>query len=202
MRLLLLMLVACTPPGLSGSSTPIGPGAGPTPAAPTPRRPAPTPSVPIPAPAPPAPAGPAATAALDLALEPLRPLLGAWEGSDANLHATGRFTLEPDLGGKVLVRRNVNESPQGRHDDLMIVFAAPGGLRASYFDSEGHVIQYAVTATADHVELVSDEAPGQPRFRLRYDLHGADELAVDFAAAMPGAAEFRHYTGGVVHRVR
>jgi hypothetical protein len=84
----------------------------------------------------------------------------------------------------------------------MIVFAAPGGLRASYFDSEAHAIQYAITATADRVELVSDEVPGQPRFRLRYDVHGADELAVDFAIAMPGAPDFRHYTGGVVHRAR
>jgi hypothetical protein len=111
-------------------------------------------------------------------------------------------SLEPDLGGKVLIRRNRNDSPQGHHDDLMIVFAAPAGVRASYFDSEGHVIQYAVTATADRIELVSDEAAGQPRLRLRYDRHGADELAVEFAIAMPGAADFKHYTGGVVHRAR
>ena len=198
MRPLLLVLVACSPavaPGLSG----------PTPSAPTQRAGAtagPAPSAPTPRAVRAAPAAPAAPATLDLVLEPLRPLLGAWEGSDPNLHATGRFTLEPDLGGKVLVRRNRNDSPQGHHDDLMIVFAAPGGLRASYFDNEGHAIQYAVTATADRVELVSDEVPGQPRFRLRYDRHGADELAVDFAIAMPGAAEFKHYTGGVVHRAR
>jgi hypothetical protein len=172
------VLVACSP----AAAPPLS---GPSPSAPTPPR-----------------AAPATPVALDAALEPLRPLLGAWDGSDPNMHATGRFTLEPDLGGKVLVRRNRNDSPQGHHDDLMIVFAAPGGLRASYFDSEGHAIQYAVTATADRVELVSDEAPGQPRFRLRYDRHGADELAVDFAIAMPGAAEFRHYTGGAVHRAR
>ena len=206
MRLCLILpvLVACTPataPGLSGPSpsTPTSPSA---PWAPTPRS---APSAPTPRAAPSTPAAlaaPAGPAALDLVLEPLRPLLGAWEGSDANLHATGRFTLEPDLGGKILVRRNHNDSPQGRHDDLMIVFAAPGGLRASYFDNEGHAIQYAVTATADRIELVSDETPGQPRFRLRYDRHGADELAVEFAIAMPGAAEFRHYTGGVVHRAR
>lgn len=194
--LLLLVLVACnvaTAPGLSG----------PSPSAPTPRS---APSAPTPRAIPSAPdperAAPSTPVALDAALEPLRPLLGAWEGSDATLHATGRFTLEPDLGGKILVRRNHNDSPQGRHDDLMIVFAAPGGLRASYFDSEGHAIQYAVTATADRIELVSDETPGQPRFRLRYDRHGADELAVEFAIAAPGAAEFRHYTGGVVHRAR
>jgi hypothetical protein len=38
-------------------------------------------------------------------------------------------------------------------------------------------------------------------FRLRHDLHGADELASDFAVAMPGAADFRHHVGGIVHRV-
>jgi hypothetical protein len=177
MRLLLLVLVACSP-----MASP--PPSGPSPSAPTPAR------------------APAASAMLDAALDPLRPLLGAWEGSDPGMHATGRFTLEPDLGGKVLVRRNRNDSPQGHHDDLMIVFAAPGGLRASYFGSEGHAIQYAVTATADRVELISDEAPGQPRFRLRYDRHGAGELAVEFAIAAPGAADFRRYTGGVVHRAR
>lgn len=65
------------------------------------------------------------------------------------------------------------------------------------------MIQHAVAATAERVELISDEAPGQPRFRLRYDRNGADELAIDFAIAMPDAApEFRHYTGGVVHRAR
>ena len=153
------------------------------------------------APAAPSAPAPAAPAALDAALEPLRGLIGSWEGSDPDKHSSGRFTLEPDLGGKVLVRHNRNDSPQGRHDDLMIVFAAPAGLRASYFDSEGHVIQYAIAATADRVELVSDEAPGQPRFRLRYDRRGPDELAIDFAIAMPGAPEFQHYTGGVVHRV-
>lgn len=187
MRLLPLVLVACGPAAATSPSL-----AGPT----APWKPAPQRTAPA------APAGPATPSALDPALEPLRPLLGAWEGSDPDQHATGRFTLEPDLAGKVLVRRNRNDSPQGHHADLMIVFAAPTGLRASYFDSEGHVIQYAVTATADRVELVSDEVPGQPRFRLRYDRRGADECAVEFAIAAPGAPDFRHYTGGVVHRAR
>ena len=56
---------------------------------------------------------------------------------------------------------------------------------------------HAIRTTAgDHVEMLSDEAPGQPRFKLTYDRHGADELAIDFAMAMPGSAEFKHYTGG------
>jgi hypothetical protein len=138
---------------------------------------------------------------LDAALGPLRGLVGTWQGTDPDRHSTGRFTLEPELGGKVLVRHSRNDSPQGHHDDLMIMFAAPGGLRASYFDNEGHVIQYAITPAADHIELVSDEAAKQPRFRLRYELHGPDELAIDFAMAMPGAPDFQHYTGGVVHRI-
>jgi hypothetical protein len=140
--------------------------------------------------------------ALDAPLQPLRGLVGTWQGTDPDRHATGRFTLEPELGGKVLVRHSRNASPQGRHDDLMIMFATPGGLRASYFDNEGHVIQYAIMPAADHIELVSDEVANQPRFRLRYERHGPDELAIDFAIAMPGATDFQHYTGGVVHRIR
>jgi hypothetical protein len=127
--------------------------------------------------------------------------MGSWQGSDPAQHSTGDFTLAPDLGGKVLVRRSRNDSPQGHHEDLMIVFAGPAGLRASYYDNEGHVIQYSVTASPERIELLSDEAAGQPRFRLRYEPHGADELAIDFAIAMPGATDFRHYVGGIVHRV-
>lgn len=49
--------------------------------------------------------------------------------------------------------------------------------------------------------MLSDDVPNQPRFKLSYDLHGSDELAIDFAIEMPGAAEFQHYTGGTVKRV-
>ncbi|TMQ20450.1 MAG: hypothetical protein E6J90_11475 [Deltaproteobacteria bacterium] len=177
--LFLVLLTACTTG--TGASSPVSPApAGAAPAAP----------------------GPAAAIAPDAAFEPLRGLLGRWQGDDPDRHASGWFTLAPDLGGKVLIRHSRNDSPQGHHDDLMIVFATPAGLRASYFDNEGHAIQYAITATADRIELLSDPAAGQPRFRLRYELHGSDELAIDFAIAMPGSADFQHYTGGIVHRVR
>jgi len=139
-------------------------------------------------------------AALDPALEPLRGLLGSWAGRDPDQASTGHFTLEADLGGKLLVRRGRNDSPKGRHDDLMVVFPTPAGLRAAYFDNEGHIIQYAVTTSAQRIELISDAVPGQPRFRLRYDIHGRDELAIDFAIAPPGGTEFAHYLGGIVNR--
>jgi len=144
---------------------------------------------------------PAPSPSLAAPLSSLAPLVGTWEGSDPDRHSTGQFTFAPELGGRVLVRRSYNTSPEGRHEDLMVVFATPAGLRASYFDNEGHAIQYAVAVTAQRVALASDDVAGQPRFQLTYDVHGADELVVDFAIAMPGA-EPRHYTGATVHRVR
>lgn len=153
------------------------------------------------APPQPAPNAVPAAATIDPALEPLKPLVGAWEGGDPNAKSSGRFTLAPELLGKVLVRRSTNDSPKGHHEDLMIVSPTPAGLRASYWDNEGHVIHYAVTVSGSHVEMLSDEVPNAPRFKLTYDVRGNDELAIDFAIAMPGSSEMKHYTGGSVHRV-
>jgi hypothetical protein len=148
-------------------------------------------------PAPQSPSPPAAQAGPEW--DSMRGLLGSWEGTDPAHGSTGQFSLTPILGGKVLERRNVNESPQGRHEDLMLIFHIPTGIRAAYFDNEGHIIQYAVTAANNHIELLSDEMAGAPRFKLTYDLAGND-LTIDFAIAPPGSTEFKHYTGGVVHR--
>ena len=143
-----------------------------------------------------------ATAGASPSLDALKPIMGHWRGSDPAKHETGEYTLEPSLGGKVLLRHNTDDSPQGHHEDLMVIFVTPAGLRASYWDNEGHAINYAVDAAADHVELLSDQMPNMPRFKLRYDVKGPDELAIDFSIAMPGSTEMKHYTGGVVHRVR
>ena len=153
----------------------------------------------------PAPAAPVAPAAAPAPVagpewDALRPILGTWEGGDPAKHSTGRFTLAPDLGGKVLVRRSTNDSPEGHHEDLTVFQS--GGARATYWDNEGHVIAYAVTAQPTRIELVSDEVAGAPRFKLTYEVKGPDELAIDFAIAMPGAKDFQHYTGGTLHRVR
>jgi hypothetical protein len=154
------------------------------------------------APAAVAPAVAPAPPVADPVFAPIQPLVGHWRGDDPARKSTGEFTLAPELGGKVLVRHNRNDDPKGHHEDLMIVFATPAGLRASYFDNEGHAINYAIEAAADHVEMVSDDVPTMPRFKLRYDVHGPDELAIDFAIAMPGSTDFKHYVGGVVHRVK
>jgi hypothetical protein len=163
------------------------------------------------APPPPAcpsvPAAPVVAAAPmpDPAFAPLATLLGAWEGNDPDHHSKGQFTLRADVSGKVLVRRSTNETPQGHHEDLMIVYATPAGLRAHYFDNEGHVIDYSISASADAIELVSDEHPGAPRFRLRYEpkpaaANGHAMMNLDFSIAMPGQTDFQHYVGGPIER--
>lgn len=142
---------------------------------------------------------PAAAAPVD-PFAPLQKLTGSWQGTDPDHHSSGVFTLTPDLGGKTLLRRGSNDSPQGHHEDVMIIYSSPTGLRASYWDNEGHKIDYAITSTGDHVEMLSDDVANQPRFKLVYDVRGADELAIDFSIKPPGAPQFQHYTGGTVHR--
>src|SRR5690349_5925928 len=81
-------------------------------------------------------------------------LLGEWigEGGGGPGEGSGAFAFARELQGKVLVRTNYAEYPASaerpafRHDDLMIVYTDPpsGRPHAIYFDSEGHVIEYAV----------------------------------------------------------
>src|SRR3954453_5720025 len=90
-------------------------------------------------------------------------LLGQWigEGSGQPGQGKGGFSFAPELEGKVLVRRNVNEIATGPgrpptvHEDLMGVYPAEKGqpLRAIYFDSEGHVISYKVHPSEDRRSL-------------------------------------------------
>jgi hypothetical protein len=140
-------------------------------------------------------------------------LMGEWvgEGQGQPGRGSGEFTLIPDLQGKVLVRRNRSEYPAagGRpastHDDLMVIYRQQLGepVKASYFDSEGHVIQYTVSATADKERLVflSEAQPSAPRFRLTYTKGKADTLSITFEIAPPDKpAEFKTYVDGIVRR--
>ena len=143
---------------------------------------------------------PAARAADDWA--PLSFLIGDWgdcTGSGAPGASMGRFSVEPQIGGHALLRRNTADTPQGRHEDLMMIYRAPGqGFRAVYVDNEDHVIFYAITPTADPPGAVflSDEAPGMPRFRLTYQMKPDARIGVTFAIAPPGGNDFKTYTEG------
>jgi hypothetical protein len=133
------------------------------------------------------------------ALAPVQFLLGEWRGEGAGEPGQGggsaAFTRE--LQGRVIVRRSFAEYPPGggrpgfRHDDLMVVFAEPSGsLRADYYDSEGHVIRYAVeTPEVGHAVFVSAPSPEAPRFRLSYRLRPDGKLEGTFETAPPGKPE-------------
>jgi hypothetical protein len=138
-------------------------------------------------------------------------LLGSWVSESKPGEPSGSFTFEPELQGKVLVRRNTASlgaaagRPAGTHEDLMVVYREPGGgsLRASYFDSEGHMISYAVSASPDKKGLVFASAPdpASPRFRLTYLRRENARVAVKFEIAPPGKPdEFKTYLEGMVKR--
>jgi hypothetical protein len=158
--------------------------------------------------APPAP--PAAPPAPD-PLAQLAPLLGTWDGDPtgqpgAPLRARASFTRE--LDGKVVVRRNRVEFPPAAgtaagtagavHEDLLVVGPEGGGVRATYWDNEGHVIRYAVSAAGGAVTFESEPGPG-PRFRLAYQPLPDGRWSVTFSVAPPGGA-FKPLQTGTMRR--
>jgi hypothetical protein len=132
-------------------------------------------------------------------------LEGRWAGEGAQAGSVGEFSLAKALDGKVLLRKNLFCMPgaDGKavtHEDLMVIFAEVGALRADYFDNEGHVIHYSVESGPDRATFLS-AGPG-PRFRLTYLRTGADTLEVRFEMAMPDKPEqFKVYQSGKVKRI-
>ncbi|HKA89425.1 MAG TPA: hypothetical protein VKE22_17280 [Haliangiales bacterium] len=138
----------------------------------------------------------------------LQPLLGAWTADPAPDGATGGFTLEPSLGGRVLVRKNrasyarTKDRPASVHDDLMVVYRDGAATRADYWDSEGHVIRYGVTVDAGKSIVFLSEGAG-PRYRLTYSFTGAKAAKITFEIAPPDRPDaFKTYIEAGVHRVR
>ena len=140
---------------------------------------------------------------------PAQFLVGNWagEGGGQPGQGTGAFSFSPELQGKILVRKSfaeypaANGRPASRHDDLLVVYRdeATHGLRATYFDSEGHVIRYAVRPAEGTVVFVSDGAPSGPRFRMSYTSTGKDTLKFKFEIAAPGK-DFAPYIEAAAHR--
>lgn len=151
------------------------------------------------------------TAAAPAAPDPLaglRFLLGAWKatsgGGAPGEAIAGGFTFVLDLDGRVAVRRSFAEyatrpgdTKGHRHEDLAVVWAGPDGLRAIYWDGEGHEIEYAV-ATAPGRATFESAGPG-PRFRLDYREVSPGEVTISFSVAPPGA-DFREYVSGTARR--
>ena len=129
-------------------------------------------------------------------LEPLTFLLGEWEAAGGGQpgQGTGTAAFARSLQDRVIIRTSYAEypasktAPASRHDDLMVIYAGEGErIRADYYDNEGHIIHYTVTAAVPgEASFVSDAISGAPRFRLSYKLGADGLLKGEFAIAPPG----------------
>ncbi len=140
-------------------------------------------------------------------------LVGEWtlgEGGGAPGQAiSGWFSFLPELGGKILLRKNHSEYSSAKggsivvHDDLMVVYHEAGVAKAFYADNEGHVIHYRVSLSADkkRITFLSEQATGEARYRLTYEDVSLDTVKVVFEIAPPDKPDqFSKYVEGIVRR--
>jgi uncharacterized protein YaiE (UPF0345 family) len=151
-----------------------------------------------------APAGQASSAVTD-PWKALEFLEGTWEArvqaGSAGAQANGTYTFNKELKRHVLARHSDSAGCKGpkdfdcEHTDLLYVYQEADGqpLKAIYFDSEGHVIHYAVsTPESTAVVFISEASPSGPQFRLAYQLRGA-VMSGKFQMRMPGQDEWKSY---------
>ena len=145
----------------------------------------------------------------------LKFLEGTWSGSGSGSpseNISGSTTFSFDLDKQILVRKNRAELAKKSgdkapavHEDLMIVYRESGNAnpRAIYFDSEGHVIHYAVSFPTNRTAAVfeSDGNDKTPRFRITHSLVPDGRMEVEFSIAPPGG-EFKSYVKGTVKKQR
>jgi hypothetical protein len=136
-------------------------------------------------------------------------LEGQWTASGGGAQAAiGGFSFSREAGGRVLMRRNFadypaqNGQPASRHEDLMVVERGEGGLRATYWDDEGHTIHYAVTTPSDGAVMFLSTDTAGPHYRLSYKrtvtgLEGRFEIA-----PADKAANFQTYLSWTARRTR
>jgi hypothetical protein len=138
--------------------------------------------------------------------KPLNFLLGTWEAKTGGqkVQAAGNYTFQLELNGTVMARRSDLASCKGpadfdcNHGDMLYLFhdAAQGpgdtGIRAIYFDSEGHVIHYLVSLPTPTTAVFQSVAGPGPQFRLTYELAG-NQMKGKFQVEPPGSATYQTY---------
>jgi len=143
----------------------------------------------------------------------LKFLVGKWvvEVDAMGQPGSGSSTFEAALQGKALIRKHHAEYPATKdrpamvHDDLTVIYrdGATGVLRAFYTDSDGNVINYSVSVSADGKSAVflGDTVPAAPRFRLTYALSDQDRMTFTLELAPPGMPDqFQKLVGGTMKR--
>lgn len=138
-------------------------------------------------------------------------LVGEWaaSGSGQPGSGTGTAIFAWSLQKRVILRTSYAEYPPSagklgtRHDDLMVLYSSPTGIRADYYDSEGHAIRYSVRSPAPgQAVFLSEPATGEPTFRLSYKLVSPDALDGEFEIAAPGDRDtFKPYLSWHSQRV-
>ena len=131
------------------------------------------------------------------AWKPLRCLLGTWEaktqGGSAGAAVAGDYTFRLELKDHVLARHTLTAACKGpaeydcEHSDLLYIY----GDSAIYFDNEGHVIQYSVTAPRPNTAVFLSSGAGA-QYRLTYESKG-DVLEGRFEIRAPGKSDFQTY---------
>jgi hypothetical protein len=139
-------------------------------------------------------------------------LVGHWSsgtGKVTDTHGTARGSsrITVEAGGGVLLRRDHTElfdaqgKPAGGMDQIMMIYADGGTVRADYSDG-AHVIHYtSAEITAGHSVVFTSAAGGAaPTFRLSYELKPSGTLAISFAMAPPGQSEFHEIAAGTAYK--
>jgi hypothetical protein len=133
-------------------------------------------------------------------------LEGTWDahtqGGSAHARGSGTYSFAPELNHHVLVRRSGDSAdcsgPKGfdcEHSDVLYVYQEVQDQppKAIYFDSEGHVIHYAVsTPDSTTAVFISEASPSGPQFQLVYQLTGT-VMSGKFQMRMPGQTTWKSY---------
>lgn len=132
-------------------------------------------------------------------------LEGSWSAVTSNdaggPKVSGTYTFKKELAGHILARHSNSSSCKGPtdfdcdHGDLLYVYVdGPGrGLKAIYFDNEGHVIHYDVSMpTPSSAVFLSEPLLTGPQFRLTYEL-SQNVMIGKFQMHMPGRSEWKSY---------
>jgi hypothetical protein len=139
-------------------------------------------------------------------LKPLSFLEGTWEakteGGTASAQAAGTYTFRMELKRHILGRHSNNDAGctgptdfNCDHSDMLYIYPdeVTKGLRAIYFDNEGHVINYNVTLPDSTTAVfLSDATQPGPQFQLVYELKSG-VMSGKFFIRMGGQMEWKPY---------